>query len=61
MKINDIILDRFLNNDLPKSRIDKIKLLIKKDPKLRSRVQKMKSFAVCLGRESKKNYLMHSS
>ena len=26
MKINDIILDRFLNNDLPRSKINKIKL-----------------------------------
>ena len=31
MKINDIILDRFLNNDLSRSKINKIKLLIKKD------------------------------
>ena len=53
MKINDIILDRFLNNDLPKSRIDKIKLLIKKDPKLRSRVQKMKSFESAYEKEYK--------
>ena len=44
MKINDIILDRFLNNDLPRPKINKIKLLIKKDPKLRSRVQELKSF-----------------
>ena len=44
MKINDIILDRFLNNDLSRSKINKIKLLIKKDPKLRSRVQELKSF-----------------
>ena len=44
MKINDIILDRFLNNDLPRPKINKIKLLIKKDPKLSSRVQKLKSF-----------------
>lgn len=53
MKINDIILDRFLNNDLSRSKINKIKLLIKKDPKLRSRVQKMKSFESAYEKEYK--------
>ena len=53
MKINDIILDRFLNNDLSRSKINKIKLLIKKDPKLRSRVQELKSFESAYEKEYK--------
>ena len=53
MKINNIILDRFLNNDLPKSRINKIKLLIKKDSKLRSRVQELKNFESAYEKEYK--------
>ena len=53
MKINNIILDRFLNNDLSRSKINKIKLLIKKDPKLRSRVQKLKSFESAYEKEYK--------
>ena len=53
MKINDIILDRFLNNDLSRSKINKIKLLIKKDPKLRSRVQELKSFEFAYEKEYK--------
>ena len=53
MKINDIILDRFLNNDLSRSKINKIKLLIKKDPKLRSKVQELKSFESAYEKEYK--------
>ena len=53
MKINDIVLDRFLNNDLSRSKINKIKLLIKKDPKLRSRVQELKSFESAYEKEYK--------
>ena len=53
MKINDIILDRFLNNDLSRSKINKIKLLIKKDPKLRSRVQELKNFESAYEKEYK--------
>ena len=53
MKINNIILDRFLNNDLPRSKINKIKLLIKKDPKLRSRVQELKNFESAYEKEYK--------
>ena len=53
MKINDIILDRFLNNDLSRSKINKIKLLIKKDPKLRSRIQELKSFESAYEKEYK--------
>ena len=53
MKINNIILDRFLNNDLPRSKINKIKLLIKKDSKLRSRVQELKSFESAYEKEYK--------
>ena len=63
MKINDIILDRFLNNDLSRSKINKIKLLIKKDPKLRSRVQELKSFESAYEKEYKiaKKTKMHKS
>ena len=53
MKINDIILDRFLNNDLPKPQINKIKLLIKKDPKIKFRIEELKNFESTYEKEYK--------
>ena len=53
MKINDIILDRFLNNDLSKPQINKIKLLIKKDPKIKFRIEELKNFESTYEKEYK--------
>ena len=55
MKIDDSILIRFINNDLPKSKKDKIQLLLNNNPKIKNRVQGLINLKFIINEESKTN------